>query len=357
MANDDYAIDGHKLMLHPRRVADWLDGRVITPIYMEVSPSGTCNHRCLFCSLDFMGYQRRFLPEDLWEERVGELGALGVRAIMFAGEGEPFLHPHMADMATATQAAGIDIAFTTNGVMLVPHKSERILPITSWIKVSCNAGTPESYAKIHRSRTGDFARVLKNMTEAANIKQKNGYGCSLGMQMVILPENMGEAHRLATCAKDAGCDYLVLKPYSQHPLSKTHIYENIKYDAIAELEDSLRGLESDNFKIIVRSNAINKWNANQKSYKRCLALPFWAYIDSGANVWECSRFLGVDKWKSGNLAEESFADIFQGQRRRVNLEYGAKNMDASKCRLNCRMDNINFYLHELLAPSPHANFI
>ncbi len=57
---DKYKIDSHKLIYHIPRVNDWLDGKTIYPLYMEISPSGACNHRCTFCGLDFMEYQSRY---------------------------------------------------------------------------------------------------------------------------------------------------------------------------------------------------------------------------------------------------------------------------------------------------------
>jgi len=35
---DEYRIDSHKLIFHVDRVASWLKGADIYPIYMEVSP-------------------------------------------------------------------------------------------------------------------------------------------------------------------------------------------------------------------------------------------------------------------------------------------------------------------------------
>ena len=60
MKADKYKIDSHKLMYHVHRVSDWISHENIYPIYVEISPTGTCNHRCIFCSVDFMGYQKRF---------------------------------------------------------------------------------------------------------------------------------------------------------------------------------------------------------------------------------------------------------------------------------------------------------
>ena len=79
---DEYRIDAHKLMYHPRRVAAWLEGRNIFPIYMEISPSGACNHRCIFCSLDYMGYQNRRLETARLLEIIRELAAGGLKSLM-----------------------------------------------------------------------------------------------------------------------------------------------------------------------------------------------------------------------------------------------------------------------------------
>ncbi len=113
---DEYRIDSHKLMYHVERVADWLDGKDIYPIYMEVSPAGMCNHRCTYCALDYMAYQQRFLDADVLKERLTELGRTGVRSIMYAGEGEPLLHKNITDIINHTKKSGIDVAITSNGV-------------------------------------------------------------------------------------------------------------------------------------------------------------------------------------------------------------------------------------------------
>jgi len=93
---DKFRIDSHKLIYHVNRVNDWIEGKNIYPIYMEVSPSGACNYRCVYCGLDFMEYKPRYLDTDIFKMRISELGTLGLKSIMYAGEGEPFLHKDMA---------------------------------------------------------------------------------------------------------------------------------------------------------------------------------------------------------------------------------------------------------------------
>jgi len=115
MMADEFRIDSHKLIFHPLRVSKWLSGEKIYPIYAELSPSGACNHRCTFCALDYMEYKPRFLDTALLKERLTEMGRLGLRSIMYGGEGEPFLHKDIGDIIVHTKRSGIDVGITTNG--------------------------------------------------------------------------------------------------------------------------------------------------------------------------------------------------------------------------------------------------
>lgn len=353
---DKYRIDSHKLIFHPGRVSGWLENKNIYPLYAEISPSGACNHRCVYCALDFMGYKPRFLDTKVLKARLMEMAGLGLKSVMFAGEGEPFLHPDMAAISVHANKCGIDTAFTTNAVMLRPAVIDKVLPGASWIKVSINGGTPVTYSQIHRCPPADFSTVFANLGYAAGLKKKKGYKCALGMQMVLLPENAHEAADLARKARDAGMDYLVIKPYSQHPQSITDKYKNIRYADFKKLSEELKKFNRPGFSVIFRLNTMKKWDEACRPYDRCLALPFWSYIDAGGDVWGCSMFLGDKKFHYGNINELSFRRIWLGAKRRKSLEYVSK-MDASACRVNCRMDEINRYLWQLKNPGEHVNFI
>lgn len=354
---DKYRIDSHKLLYHVPRVNDWLNGKVIYPIYMEISPSGGCNHRCTFCALDFMGYQKRFLDTEILIERLSEMGKLGLKSIMYGGEGEPLMHERIAEIINHTKNSGIDAALTTNATQLNESMSEKILGSMDWIKVSMGAATSGTYAKIHRTKPSDFDRVIKNLSSAVRIKQENRHRCTLGMQILLLPENKHEVVLLAEIATDIGMDYLVVKPYSQHPMSRTNRYRDIKYNEYMDLSDKLSKLNTKDFSVIFRMYTMKKWDENKKSYDRCLALPFWSYIDSGGNVWGCSVYLGDERFLYGNIYENSFKEIWEGEKRRQSLKWVETELDANKCRTNCRMDEINRYLWDLKNPIRDVNFI
>jgi radical SAM protein with 4Fe4S-binding SPASM domain len=304
-----------------------------------------------------MEYQSRFLDTGLLKERIAELRGLGLRSIMFAGEGEPLLHKEIIEIIKHAKKTGIDVSVTTNGVLFGRKIADDVLGHVEWIKVGIDAATPKTYAKIHRCNPGDFNKVIENISYAVKVKKDNAYTCTLSLQSLLLPENRNEMVALAKLARDIGLNYLVIKPYSQHTQSKTKKYRSIKYSEYEYLADRLKEFDTDDFSVIFRVYTMKKWDRKGRDYDRCLALPFWSYIDADGNVWGCSVYLGDERFLYGNIYEESFQKIWEGKKRRESLRWVEEKLDASKCRVNCRMDEINRYLWELKNPPLHVNFI
>ena len=354
---DKHKIDSHKLMYHVSRVKDWLDGELIYPIYMELSPIGSCNHRCSFCGLDFMKYSSRKIDFSVLEKRLPEFASLGLKSIMYAGEGEPFLHKDISDIVKLSKESGIDVAITSNGVLFRKDLVEKVLPFCSWIKFSINAGTPDTYGRIHGTKPQDFKKVMDNLEYAVKYRQKYGIKCTLGVQILLLPEVENEIEILTKIVKEIGIDYLVVKPYSQHPQSITKKYKDIVYSKYDYLYEKLQQYNSDTFSVIVRLNTMQSWDEGDKNYKKCLGLPFWSYIDAGGNVWGCSMYLNDDRFLYGNIVDNSFQEIWESDRRKKSIEFVENELSVFKCRINCRMDSINKYIWELRHPNDHVNFI
>ncbi|MBF0283639.1 MAG: radical SAM protein [Magnetococcales bacterium] len=366
MSDDRYRIDSHKLMFHPHRVAQLLDSREtwekaksVYPLYLEIAPIGACNHRCTFCAVDYIGYQAKRLDAALMSDRLGEMGRLGIKSVMFAGEGEPLLHKGISDLVEAAARGGIDVSFTTNATVFPEGFVERSLPLTSWLKASINAGTAETYAQIHRTKERDFYQALENLKVAAEFKRSRGLKCTLGVQALLLPENAAEMETLGKiCRDDIGLDYLVVKPYSQHLFSLTKTYEGIDYHPLEGLEESLEALNRPGFSLIFRGHAMRKYMTEER-YDRCYATPFlWGYAMADGTVSTCSAYLKDPRFEIGNLNETGFQEIWEGERRHANWELVMRHLDIHDCRRNCRMDEVNRYLHQLIrAPVPHVNFI
>ncbi len=365
---DKFLIDSHKLIYHPRRVAqlldvgdDWERARAVYPIYLELSPVGACNHRCTFCAVDYIGYKSVMLGEEMLALRLPEMARLGVRSIMYAGEGEPLLHKKINEIVAMTHSAGIDVAFTTNGVLLNERFIDESLEKVSWIKVSLNAGSAASYAAIHRTRERDFERVIDNLVRAVEHKRKHRLTTTIGVQTVLLPENAHEMVDLARICRDRiGADYLVVKPYSQHMFSETHEYEGVDYSAFLPLADQLDAFNDARFQVVFRAHTMRKHAEDpEQRYKKCQATPFvWAYVMADGRVYGCSAYLLDPRFEYGNLNTHGFQEIWEGERRRENFHYVRHELDIHECRVNCRMDEVNRYLDRVANQNvPHINFI
>ena len=351
---ENLRMDSHKLIYHPDVVARWMKGENIYPIELEVGLTNACNHRCIFCAVDYTGYQPDRIDSGLFIKNLEELAPRGVKSVIYAGEGEPLLHKDAPDIINRTKRFGIDAALSTNGVLLTPEVLRECLKSLTWIRFSVAGITDKTYNSIQRGRQGDLGKVLFHMEEAVKVKKEQKLRTTLGVQLLLLPDNKNEIIQMGKELRKIGVDYFTVKPFSQHPQSR-HILQ-VDYREMMALEKEVTQLQTEEFKIYFRTHAMRKLTC-KRGYKQCLALPFMVYIDAKGNLWPCIVFMGKEELKYGNLNEESFVDIWEGERRKRIIAYFMQ-MDLEKnCRELCRLDEMNLYLNELKHPGEHVNFI
>jgi radical SAM protein with 4Fe4S-binding SPASM domain len=211
----------------------------------------------------------------------------------------------------------------------------------SWVRVSLNAGTRETYAKVHQTKAEDFDRVVANLKAAMRRKGT----CVIGAQMTLIPENQDETEIFKALGKEIGLDYSTIKKYLQpRPAVQT------KYSNFIPIVPA--GDES----CVVRNNA---FETETIPYPRCLSVPYlWAYIMANGDVYACSAgHLLDDRFVVGNIYKQTFKQIWQGDKRRKLWEF-MKTYDLKECRVNCHLNQTNIYLTELVNDEiPHVNFI
>jgi radical SAM protein with 4Fe4S-binding SPASM domain len=273
--------------------------------------------------------------------------------MMFAGEGEPLLHPSCIQMIITAKMHDIDTALTTNGTLLDYVRRINVLPFLDWMRISLDAANEETYRHIHRGRVS-FETVTTNIRETVKWRDDMRCDCTIGVQALVIPQNFDELADICWLAKDMGVDYVIFKPYSQHPYSR-HKFD-IHYETYQHMKENLEKWGDENFKVIVRDHAMSKL-ADERPYKKCLGLPFMSYIACNGDVYACSAFLGNTDYIFGNIYEDCFPAIWESERRKeVMAMIDAHGVEP--CREICRMDEINRYLWQLkYDPPAHLNFI
>jgi len=346
-------IDFSKILLHPKRVVEWLENGDCYPIYLEIGPTNACNHKCIFCALDWLKKGATYIDKDIMKDNLEEIAGLGIKSLMFAGEGEPLLHKDIGYFTHVAKKAGIDTSITTNGVLLSKRKIEEILPNLSWIRFSIDSGSPENYSLVHGTYSRDFGKLMENIKNAVDYKREHNLAVTIGTQFLVIPQNIGEATNLARRLKEIGVDNLQIKPYSHHPSSINKL--DINFSEYNELEESLREFNSDFFKINFR-RATAERIFQGPNYDKCYGLPFITVIDSKGDVIPCNLFYNQPEFTYGNLYKNSFQEIWEGEKRKQVIKK-LNSLGTKHCRCGCRLDPTNRDLHRIKNPEPHDNFI
>jgi GTP 3',8-cyclase len=348
-------IDSHKLSLHPEKVARWVAGKPIAPVYIEVGVTSACNHKCVFCAPDYIK-RNKMINAGVLIQALNELSELGSGAYMVAGEGEPFMHKDILDILIQPS---LDMSITTNGVLATPEMIQHFIAYAVWTRFSVDAGTAETYARLHGTRQHDFHTVIRNIESACSINNTiRNYGdnkSDIDVQFLVLRENINELPQFLDIMTNLNVSSIQIKPYSHNPKSNhPDLVQYTKADII--FIDELVSKYNDS-RIVFRRQAMLAYMDNSKT-EHCLAMPFFAYIDSLGDYYTCGSMIGDERFRAGNIYQDSIRDIVYGAKLKSIHEYARYELHTEQeCRANCRLARMNEYLAVLNMPPRAKNFI
>ena len=356
-----FGMDDTKLHLHPGRVSSWQLHGDCAPIYAEVSPTSACNQRCTFCALDFTGHKPQMIDPQVLATALHDAASLGLRSVMFGGEGEPGLHPGLAGIIRDARHEGLSVGVTTNGTSLTREAIEEC-SCCVWVKVSVDAGTPSVYRELHRASAHQWDALWENVGNLVACSKAQRDGADIGIQTLLLPDNVETIPALAQRARASGAAYLVIKPHSQHPSTKELRYAHLEpfYEELgSRVREATEAYSTESFRVVWRAAAIRRRREGLATprFDRCRALSFWFYLDTMGDAWACSCWTPDQRWSLGNIYSQGFADIWNGPKRRELMRYVREELDVSACRIGCRAEQDNRYLDRLEHPEKHDAFL
>lgn len=190
-------------------------------ITFDTNPD-TCNMRCIMCEEHSPhsprqterraeGLPRRVMPFELIERVVADAAPRGLREIIPSTMGEPLLYEHFEGILELCSRHAIQLNLTTNGTfprLGAKAWAERIVPVTSDVKISWNGATKATQEAIMQG--GHWETLLDNVRTFIAVRDAHaangGNRCRVTFQLTFLETNVGELADIVRLAIELGVD-------------------------------------------------------------------------------------------------------------------------------------------------------
>ena len=320
----DLILDSHKLSHHYDRVEAWENGEKIPPVSVDMALTRSCSSMCSFCYAMMQEPQERpAIKEQDALNLLDDFAEIGVRSVSLISDGESTLSKAYTPFIQHANDLGIDVGNATNAWEWEPDKIEQVLPYLKWVRFTVAAGQPESYAKIMYKgpeHVKVFDRAMSHIKYAVELKRKKKLNCTLGIQMVLMPEFKDEIIPFAKLAVDLGVDYGVIKHCSDDEYGTLGV-DYDKYESMYDLLYEAEQMSNEQTKVIVKWEKIK--DKGKPSYKRFYGPQFLLQISGSGLVAPSGMFFNArySKLHMGNFTEERFIDIYKSKRYKRTMDY------------------------------------
>lgn len=357
-----------KAAFHTDRLAVLQRGEQINPVHVQWSISATCSHACLFCAYRMEGYTsnqlfavvdattgernnnpKRLVSLDKAKEILDDCRDMGVKAVQFTGGGEPTVHrDHLAIMQYAV-ALGLDIALVTHGALLRPESIEFLAQHATWVRVSIDAGTADTYEKIRRVDRSQYTRAASSLCALAVEKRLRSSSVTIGMGFVVTRDNWSEVVVAARNARSWGADNFRISAVFQP--DDERYFEDF-YDEAAALCREAELLSTDRFQVVNNfGDRIADLKQHSPDYPRCYLQEFTTYIGDDLNVYRCCNTAYNERGLIGSIANQSFRELWESAAKRQDFNA----FDARGCE-RCQFNHHNRFVSSMVEVQ-HVNFV
>jgi len=341
-----------KAAWHLEKIQQLRDGKDIVPTHVQIILSDLCNQDCHFCAYRMEGgfstanfadesgnkNPNRKIPTEKALEIVEDCHRLGVGALEFTGGGEPTVHPQWAQIIGRAQDLGMGTGLVTNAV-LVKESHREVLERLTWLRISLDAGSAQTYDRIRKSNMWD--RVLKNIKMIGELN-----GPLVGIGFVVTRENYAELEAACQIAKDCGIPYVRVSAMFGYGGAN---YYNGLLDQIDEQRQRSKALEDEKFKVIdFFGDRVKDLQKAAPTYKFCGEQQFVLYIGGDQKVYTCCTNAYTPWGEIGDLKNQTFADWMSNHRR--------YDFDARKCH-HCQFNDKNEVINYMIGKPAHVDFV
>lgn len=239
------------------------------------------------------------------------------------------------------------MASGTNAYLLRGKLLDSVFPHLTYLRVNISAGEERRYNEIMGARGDMYHTVCDNIRHMVELKRSGRSNCTVGMQMVFMPQYEDQLIPLAKLAVELGADYLVIKHCSDDEFGTI----GVKYGDYEKCYPTLRAAEAlstNRTRIQVKWSKINECSEKGaiRTYERCYGAPFLLQISGTGLVAPCGMLFN-ERYKElahiGNITQTRFKEIWQSERYWEVMKYlGSDMFNAQKmCGTLCLQHVVN----------------
>lgn len=299
------------------------------PTELQLEVTGACNLACRMCLVRYrpkLGKAEGAMCFHTFKEIVDELPEL--RKITLQGLGEPLLAPDLFHMIDYAAGRGVRMGFNTNGTLLTPERSERLVRAgLDWLHVSLDGATAETYEDIRAG--SDFERVRRHVLALMDVMRRlRANRPRLSLVFVAMRRNVRELPDAVRLAAEWDVRRLFVQNLS-HSFDDTDPaggYRRIREYASGEalwaeedraeatrIFDEARGVASELAVDLRLPRLEEPTRAPREPGRPGCHWPFEsAYVTHDGHVQPCCMVMGSDRAVLGSVTAERFATVWMG---------------------------------------------
>jgi len=213
--------NSHKALAHGKRFTAILNEDYYPPVVINLDVTGQCQYNCVWCHHRRKQVHGELLP-DLSEHLASTFpyfashwkrDGFGVEGCCIVGsQGDALLYPGLAKLMKDLHFNHIDIGLVSNGYGYDDRLISAAAHYCKFIGFSVDAGTENTYRKVHRCPADGWSKMKHNIERLCNKINKEGLRNDVGFKFLIFPENQTEVYEACKLAKELGVRYVQIRP-------------------------------------------------------------------------------------------------------------------------------------------------
>lgn len=278
------------------------------PYIVQLEPTSLCNLKCNMCLRTMKNIHGKNLSFKQMKYIIDQLE--GTKEVILQGYGEPLLNPDLFKTINYLHTKGKKIVLITNGTLLTKENIYQLIKSNlTWLKISFDAVTQETYAKIRPGINVDiFKSNIASLSEIIKHKSANTR-MGITFQIVVSQVNIEEIKQIL-------------------PFLRMHKFRNVEIQSVLEWNNNISQIDHgrsyhDLKKYVNYLNKNKNMNINfavdnslKKRFKhKEICNDPWntMFIDTGGNVIACPIGCFSNDLLMGNVFETSVRRIWNNK--------------------------------------------